>query len=465
MIDLIRMFEIHKHVHFVGIGGIGMSALAKWFLHEGVMVSGSDVHLSPITHDLQTRGAKIYSGHAGSNLVEGVDLLVYSPAVPGTNIERITARERGIPERTNFETLGEISKSFSTIVVSGTNGKSTTSAMLGLMLEAAGYDPTVLVGSRVPGFKDGNFRHGGGRFFVVEGCEYRANMLHFHPEMIVLTNIEKDHLDYYRDLKHIQDTFQTFVDKLKGQGMVVVNADDPGSAVLKVDRSVTYGSNRSNPTYAYTERSTKPGLQHVKTTVGEFELQIPGEFNVYNALAAMSAAMELGVPFETCRRVLRDFRGIWRRFERVGVWNPPSLKLRGAGGADVISDYGHHPSAIKQTIEAAREFFPGRRIVLCYQPHQHDRTKKLFDEFVQALPLADRLIVIEIYDVAGRDEGHSVSSQDLVEAIRSKDSDKDVQFAKTLNMAESQLRDLVQPNDVVLIMGAGDIDDLARRLV
>ncbi|MBI4435136.1 UDP-N-acetylmuramate--L-alanine ligase [Candidatus Uhrbacteria bacterium] len=444
------MFQTYKHVHFVGIGGIGMSALAKWFLHEGVSVSGSDVHLSPITHDLEVRGARIYSGHANTNLVGDVDFLIYSPAVPDTNLERVAARERGIPEQTNFEVLGELSKSFSTIVVSGTNGKSTTTAMLGLILEAAGYDPTVLVGSLVPGFKEGNFRHGGGRFFVVEGCEYRANMLHFVPEMIVLTNIEEDHLDFYRGLSHIQETFQTFVDKLKGQGMVVVNADDAGSAVLKVNRPVTYGSNWSNTTYAFSERKTAMGSQTVQTNVGVLELQIPGVFNVYNALAAMSAAMELGVPFETCRRVLKDFRGIWRRFERVGVYH----------GADIISDYGHHPSAVKQTIEAAREFFPSRRIVLCYQPHQHDRTKKLFAEFVETLPLADHLILAEIYDVAGRNEQHDGSSRDLVEAINRPNTT----YASDLADAESQLRDLVQPGDVVLVMGAGDIDEVARRL-
>ena len=443
------MFSHHKHVHFVGIGGIGMSALAKWFLHEGVRVSGSDVHPSPITRDMEARGARVFAGHAAGNVVEDVDLLVYSPAVVETNVERIAARESEIPERTNFEVLGEISKSFSTIVVSGTNGKSTTTAMLGLMLEAAGYDPTVLVGSLVPGFVDGNLRHGHGRFFVVEGCEYRANMLEFHPEMIVLTNIEEDHLDYYRDLRHIQETFQQFVDNARGK--VIVNADDPESAALRVQRPVAYGSDRTHATYMFTSRKTENGFQQVVTNMGNFELQIPGEFNVHNALAAMAGAMELGVPFETCRRVLRDFRGIWRRFERVGVFN----------GAEVISDYGHHPSAIKQTIQAAREFFPGRRIVLCYQPHQHDRTKKLFDEFVEVLPLADITIVTEIYDVAGRNEDHDVTSQDLVREIN-RSNKTHVTSTPDLCAAESQLRNLAQPGDVLLIMGAGDIDDVAR---
>lgn len=449
------MFNQYKHAHFVGIGGIGISALAKWFLHEGVKVSGSDIHLSPLTHDLEIRGAKIYSGHADSNLVEGVDLLVYSPAVQEENIERVAARERGIPEQTNFEMLGEISKSFSTIVVTGTNGKSTTTAMLGLMLEAADYDPTVLVGSLVPGFKNGNFRHGRGKYFVVEGCEYRANMLNFHPEMIVLTNIEEDHLDYYRDLTHIQETFQTFIDSAKGK--VMVNADDAGSSALQVSRPVTYGSDRSNTTYAFTSRKTQNGIQQITTNVGDFELQIPGEFNVYNAMAAISAAMELGVSFDVCARVLGEFRGIWRRFERVGVWRD----------ADIISDYGHHPSAIRQTIKATREFFPNRRIVLCYQPHQHDRTKKLFDEFVDVLPQADVTIVTEIYDVAGRNEGHDVSSRELVEAINRSygTSRTNTTYAPDLSAAESRLRDLVVAGDVVLIMGAGDIDDVARRLV
>ncbi len=423
-----------------------MSALAKWFLHEGVKVSGSDVHPSPITHELESRGAKVCSGHATTNLIEDVDLLIYSPAVPQTNVERVAARERGILERTNFEILGELSTLFSTIVVSGTNGKSTTTAMLGLMLEAAGLDPTVLVGSLVPGFKDGNFRHGKGTYFVVEGCEYRANMLNFHPEMIVLTNIEEDHLDYYRDLTHIQETFQTFVDGAKGK--VVFNANDPGSAVLKIREVVSFGSTAD---YQLEGRITSIGKQSVRTNHGNFELQIPGEFNVYNALAATAAAMELGVSFPVCARVLNEFRGIWRRFERVGVWK----------GADIISDYGHHPSAIKQTIEAAREFFPNRRIVLCYQPHQHDRTKKLFDEFVEVLPQADVTILSEIYDVAGRNETHNVSSSQLVEKIAS----SHVSYATDLLAVESQLRGLVQPTDVVLIMGAGDIDEIARKLV
>ena len=439
-----------------------MSALAKWMLHEGIHVTGSDVHAGEITKDLSNRGIKVFSGHAGSNIAEGVDIVVHTPAVPEDNIELKEAASRGIRTVSNFELLGEISSSYSTIVVTGTNGKSTTTAMLGLILEAAGYDPTVLVGSLVPGFKDGNLRVGKGRFFVIEGCEYKANMMHLQPEMIVLTNIEEDHLDFYRDLKHIQETFQNFIDKLKGQGMVVHNVRDDGTRPLKFPQGIGYGTDVVTD-YFSRDRKTEPGSQSAmvfrkedkEVHLGDIQLSLPGEFNIENALAATAAAMELGVPFATCRRALAEFSGIWRRFERVGVWP----------GADILSDYGHHPSGVSGTIDATREFFPGRRIVLCYQPHQHDRTIKLFDDFVETLSLADHIVLVEIYDVAGRNEDHEVSSEQLVKAIHKRDPAKDVRYASDLHHAENELRDLVKPGDVVLIMGAGDIDELARKIV
>lgn len=456
------MFKEYKHVHFVGIGGIGMSALAKWFLHEGVRVSGSDLVLTDITSSLEAKGATIYSGHEKGHMADDVDLVIYSPAVPDTNPERVQASEKNIPQKTNFEVLGEISKSFSTIVVTGTNGKSTTTAMLGLILEAAGYDPTVLVGSLVPGFKEGNIRIGKGRFFVVEGCEYRANMLHFEPEMIVLTNIEEDHLDFYRDIKHIQETFQTFVDKLQGKGLTIFNATDPFTQDLTFPRGVGYGI-AVETDYMGRNRKTAPAIQEMETyrkedqetRLGDLQLHVPGKFNMLNALAATSAAMELGIPFETCARTLKEFNGIWRRFERVGRFK----------GAEVISDYGHHPSGIRETIQATREFFPDRRVVLCYQPHQHDRTKKLFDEFVEVLPLADELIVAEIYDVAGRNEEHNISSKHIVEQINKKNPEKDVHYAANLKEAEEKLSTVVKTDDIILIMGAGDIDHLARNII
>lgn len=437
------MLEDIQQIHFIGAGGIGVSAAAKWCLAQEKKVTGSDATRSKMTEDLEHHGIKIFLGHASDQVHPDLQLVVYSPAVPDTNVERVRAKELGILEWSYPEFLGAMSKEYSTIVVSGTNGKSTTTAMLGLILEAAGYDPTVIVGSLVPRWKEGNLRVGGGRFFVVEGCEYKAAMLQLNPEMIVLTNIEEDHLDYYRDLDHIRETFQIFADKLKGKGMIVLNVDDPESQKLVTGHQTTFGF--------------ETGAYNTKTH--DLRLKIPGRFNQMNALAATAAAMELGVPFETCKRVLESFTGIWRRFERVGVWR----------GAEVISDYGHHPTAIRGTLEAARQFFPGRRIVLCFQPHQHARTLSLLAELVEALKGADVLVVSEIYSVEGRTEveidrrgpltPHRISSHDLVSKIPGS------HYVAHLGEAEKILNDLIQPNDVLIVQGAGDIDDLARRLV
>ncbi|MEI6510577.1 MAG: UDP-N-acetylmuramate--L-alanine ligase [Candidatus Uhrbacteria bacterium] len=442
------MLEGIQTIHFVGVGGIGVSAAAKWCLVKGKVVSGSDRASSPITDDLDRRGVTIAIGHDAANVPVGVQLVVYSPAVVESNVERVRGAELGARELSYPQFLGAMSKGYSTIAVSGTNGKSTTTAMLALMLEAAGYDPTVIVGSLVPSFPLGNLRVGNGRFFVVEACEYRANMLEISPEMIVLTNVEADHLDFYRDVDHIRETFQTFVDKLKGKGLTVWNKDDAQSNRLVADRGVTYGFDGSSD-YVGLSRSTVDGIQTIETNQGILRLKIPGAFNAMNALAATASAMELGVPFETCARVLSTFTGIWRRFERVGTMN----------GAEVISDYGHHPTAIKGTIAAAREFFPGRRIVLCFQPHQHSRTAELFDEFVESIATADEIVVAEIYGVAGRTESEAVSSKDLVARIDG------ARYASNTDEAEATLREVVCDGDVVIVQGAGDIDEVARRIV
>jgi UDP-N-acetylmuramate--alanine ligase len=451
------MFNQYKHAHFVGIGGIGMSALAKWFLREGVKVSGSDLHPSQITDELVSRGVSFFVGHDPSNINKSVDLLVYSSAVPFENVERVTGRDLGINERTNFELLGEISKNYNTIVVSGTNGKSTTTAMLGLILEEADLDPNVLLGSFVPSFADGNLRVGKGKYFVVEGCEYRANMLNLFPSVVVLTNIEEDHLDYYRDLEHIQETFQKFLDT-PGNKTAIYNVDDAGTRALRIRNGVGFGSG-VGAKYRLLNRIVGDGAQCAEVTknsvvIGKIDLKIPGEFNMMNALAATTCAMELGVSFEICATALSKFTGLWRRFERVGKFND----------ADIISDYGHHPSAVKLTINAAREFFPRRRIVLCYQPHQHDRTKKLFNEFVEALPMADVLLLSDIYEVAGRNETHDVSSLDLVKEIKRKKPMSEVVYCGDLALTESLLRLTIRNGDIAIVMGAGDIDLIARKL-
>ena len=443
------MLDQAKRIHLIGIGGIGLSGLAKLLLAQGKVLSGSDLQETPMTQDLEKRGIKIHYGHHLINLDQEVDLIIYSSAVPEINVERAWAKERGIPERTYAQALGEFSKQYSTIVVTGTHGKSTTTAMLGLMLEAAGYDPTVLVGSLVPTFKEGNIRIGKSRFFVVEGCEYQANMLNLHPESIVLTNIEMDHPDFYRDIDHVRNTFKEFVDRLLGDGLVVMNADDPESRKLISDRSVTFGFDQS--AQYRLEGNQVYRKEDGEKALGSFTLKIPGDFNKHNALAATAAAMELGVPFEICKQTVEAFTGIWRRFEHVGV----------VGGVEVISDYGHHPTAMLSTVEAAQAFYPDRRIVLAFQPHQHARTKSLYHEFVQAFSkMMVPTILVEVYDVAGRNEDQSISSNQIVKEV----GRENLVFAKDLVEAERLIRETIKPNDLLIVMGAGDIDSVARKL-
>jgi len=459
------MFEDITRVHFVGIGGIGMSALAKWFHAHGKTVSGSDVQMSHITDQLETMGIPVASGHHIDNVPDDVDLLIYSPAVPATNVERDVVRDAEIDEMSYPEALGMVSKQYSSIVVTGTHGKSTTTAMLGKILAAAGYDPTVIVGTMVEHFEYGNLRVGNGRFLVVEGCEYRAHMLHLEPEMIVLTNIHADHLDYYRDIDHIRDTFQTFIDKLTGKGMLLWNADDVQSQALETSRGISFAMD-GDADYVGRDREVRDETQTldiVRTNetnehdepLGTVELLMPGAHNAANGLAATAAAVELGVPFHTCEAALKTFKAPWRRFEHVGSWRE----------ADVFSDYGHHPHEVKETLKAARERFPRRRVVLCFQPHQHARTKALFEDFVDALKGADHEVVVsEIYTVSGRTESTEVSSRHIVDAVKESDPAKDIRFAANFKEAEKHLRDIVKANDVVIFQGAGNIDDLAREL-
>ncbi len=426
------MLDSVKHVHLIGAGGIGISAVGKFLLAQGKTVSGSDSTQSAITDDLIKRGAAIRIGHEASNIPEDCDLVVFTEAAGLDNIERIEATKRGIEQLGHFGWLGELSKQYRTICVTGTNGKSTTTAMTGQIFVDAGLDPTVFVGSLVPGWELGNLRIGQSDILIIEGDEYKQKMVQLHPEVTVITNIEEDHLDVYRDLDHIVATFQQLVEQT-GKS-VFVNVDDANSKRLIGSTIEQYG---------------------VNDVIG-YELLVPGEFNRANAAAARVVAREFGVSDEMIKKSLENYRGIWRRFEVVGELN----------GVTVVSDYGHHPTAIKGTLEGAKKFYASRRIVLCFQPHQHNRTRELFEEFVSSFDLADALILVEIYGVTGRTDDATVSSCDLLAAVeRRLGHDRPMSYAKDLVEAEQQVRDLVQPGDVVLIMGAGDIDSVARKLV
>lgn len=449
----------HLHrVHCVGVGGIGVSAVAKLFRLMGKEVTGSDRERSEVTADAEKAGVVVLD-EGPENVKPDLDLLVHTSAAKEDHPEREAAAALGIPQLSYFECLGLLSKGYRTVAVAGTNGKSTTTAMLGLILEEAGLDPTVIVGSRVSRFPYGNLRVGKGDLFVVEACEHEAQMRHLSPHALVVTNIAEDHLDFYKDLDHIKRTFREFAETLPEDGLLVINADDRDSDGLAADcQVVRFGIEAGD--YRATGLESGPGAQRFDLEIagaGEtwkgLAMPVPGRFNVQNALAASAAAHRLGASEDAVRKALAGYDGIWRRFQRVGV----------LGGAPVISDYGHHPEAVAGTVEAAREFYPDRRIVLAFQPHHHDRTEKLFGGFVDALAEADAVILQEIYAVAGRSEHGDVSSRDLVRALKERGKEA-VWYAEDVAAVEKAVREVATPDDVIIVMGAGGIYKVAERI-
>lgn len=449
-------------IYCIGIGGIGVSGLAQLLAAEGKTVSGSDRAETGVTARVEAAGITVSINQDGSAFPEGVDLVVYSGAVPEDHPERALAAERGITQRSYFEALGEYSSQFEHVVaVSGTHGKSSTTAMIANVLVAAGLDPTVIVGSIVREFGEGdgsvekgsNARAGSKNIFVVEACEYQSQFLHLNPTIAVVNNIEADHLDYYDGIEQIQEAFQQFVDKLPAEGTAILNADDPQAMMLQLgERSVvTTGWEDQAQLRAERHRLKEQAQQF---TVGDstFVLDVPGTFNVSNALMAIAVARHFEVADQTTAEILAAYNGIWRRFEILGT-----LKK-----AIVVSDYAHHPSEISATIQAARDFYPKSRIVVAFQPHQRARTASLFDDFVAALSTADALIMQEIYDVAGREEqDQDMNSHKLIEAIEQASMESGEPlfpiYSPDNDATADAIEDVVEKNDVVLIMGAGDI--------
>ncbi len=464
-----------QRIHCVGIGGIGISAIAKLLVVWGKKVSGSDAVHSEIVHEARMAGIRIMLGHNASNGGDA-EVIIYSEAVPANNPERRAARERGILELSGAEALAQLTEGKRLIAIAGTNGKSTTTALLGLLLEAGGFDPTVIVGSKVKNFPLGNVRVGSSDWFVLEADEYQAKFLNLKPEIAVVTNIEEDHLDFYRDLDHIRETFGKFLERVEKNGKIFLNGDDVVSmSDLAHDRRgadtpleargaggsyVIYGFDGAAD-YAAHDLEVREGRQwfrvvHKGKHIGDFSLRVPGKFNVSNALAAMSVALELGVGVDVCQAVLESFTGIWRRFEIVGERE----------GALIISDYGHHPTAIRETLAGARSFYPDRRLVLVFQPHHHHRTKALFHDFVKSFAGADVLVLPEIYAVRGREKStDEVSSQDLVAAVRKEGTPPEVYYGGTLEETERLVTTLIKKGDVAIFMGAGNIDSLTRHMI
>lgn len=451
-----------KHIHFIGIGGIGMSGIARMLASEGKTVSGSDLAETEITRSLARAGIHVTTGHSAGNITEDVDLVVVSAAVKEENPELAEARRRGVAVQKYARVLGRLMSERRGIAVSGTHGKTTTTAMIAMALMRAGLDPSFVVGACV-GPLGGSSAAGTGHLFVVEACEYDRSFLNLHAHCAVINNIDADHLDYYTGgLDEIIEAFAQFASQVRPDGLLVVNALD-GNAVSAARRASceveSFAIEQPDADWSADCLRLTGGLYgfrvlHRGKDLGSFELGIPGRHNVSNALAAMACCRWAGVDVSVVRRSLREFHGADRRFQVVGE----------TAGVTVVDDYAHHPAEISETLRAAGEFFRGRRITVVFQPHQASRTRFLLADFAASFGGADVVLVPDIYFVRdSQSERQQVNSSDLVRAMRG--HGKECYYLPTFADIEEHLRRKLSEGDVVITMGAGNVFEVGRSLL
>ena len=450
-----------QRIHFVGIGGIGMSGIAEVLLNLGYHISGSDVRESEVTRRLQALGCEVSYGHRKENVKEA-DVVVYSSAVRKDNPEVKVAEERLIPVIPRAEMLAELMRMKIGVAIAGTHGKTTTTSLISTVLAAAGLDPTVVIGGRLNSLGT-NARLGQGDYLVAEADESDGSFVKLMPTIAVVTNIDPEHLDHYQGgIEEIREAFLSFVNKIPFFGLAVLCLDHPNiqSLIPRLKkRFATYGlttqADFQAKEVAFEGLSTSFDVLHQRKELGRLKIRMPGLHNVYNSLATLATAFELDIPFATVQEALRDFSGIQRRFQIKGEKR----------GVLVVDDYGHHPVEIVATLRAARTGFQ-RRIVVVFQPHRYTRTQTLFQEFLTAFNDADVLILTDIYP-AGEDRIEGVDARRLSEGIRDH-GHKDVTFIPDKGKILDHLLQTVKSGDLVITLGAGDIwqvsDELVKRL-
>jgi UDP-N-acetylmuramate--alanine ligase len=455
MIDLSQ----YKNVHCIGIGGIGLSAIAEILVSRGYRVTGSDMKESLITDNLASMGVRIYSNHRAEN-VEDADLIVYSAAISGENPEIVRAKEKGLPLASRAEVLGTLMSEYSTgIAISGTHGKTTTTSMVSLILGNAKYDPTILVGGELAEI-GGNVKVGHGDYFVTEACEYRDSFLQLYPDVEIILNIDSDHLDYFKDIEHIARSFETFAEHVPETGKIIAYDANPFVARVTEGKAhvITFGYNRNSDYYA-TDIQFRDGmpvfhLHHDGTDYGEIALSIPGEHNILNAAASFACCHQLGVEPAVIIETLERFTGIQRRFDVKGVFG---------NGVKLVDDYAHHPTEVKATLEAARNI-PHNKLWCVFQPHTYTRTLALFDQFADAFQAADKIILADIYAAREKDI-YNVDSGKLADAIRTEHPEKDVRYMADFAEIADYIRKNASKGDLVLTMGAGDVYKVGNMIM
>lgn len=447
------------HVHFIGIGGISMSGLAEILMKEGFTVSGSDNKESSLTDHLTDKGAVIFYGQKASNIIDGINVVVYTAAIHEDNEEFMEAKRQGLPMLSRAELLGQLMTNYDTpIAVSGTHGKTTTTSMLSHIFLAGDMDPTISVGGILKAIR-GNIRVGSSGLFVTEACEYTNSFLHFFPKISVILNIDADHLDFFKDLDDIRHSFRLFAELLPEDGTLVINGDIENLSYITdglACRVVTFGREASLDYSASDIQYDEQGnasfdlIRHGIPS-GHVTLSVGGEHNVYNALSAIAVADLLGVSAETIQEGLLSFHGTDRRFEYKGEFN----------GITVIDDYAHHPTEIEATLKSAAHY-PHRELWCIFQPHTYTRTKALFDEFAQALSHTDHLILADIY-AARETDTLGISSEQLARAAASYGCD--AIYLPSFDEIEKYVRDHCQSGDLLITMGAGDVVNIGEDLL
>lgn len=456
---MINLSEYRK-IHCIGIGGIGLSAVAEIFLSRGFEVSGSDMRESDITEKLMAAGAKIFLGHRAKN-VENVDLVVYTVAVGDDNPELAKARELGIPTITRAQALGALMGEYDrSIAISGTHGKTTTTSMVSLILKDADREPTILVGGNLEEI-GGNCYVGGKEYFVTEACEYRDSFLELQPNIEIILNIDSDHLDYFKDVEHIARSFEKFARLVPETGVVIAYDANPfvRSVIEGLPNTVTFGLGNSSDYFASNIRFDAEGMpkfdvNHAGGVIATVNLQVPGEHNILNALAAFACSHILGVDVDDIVKTLEGYHGTHRRFDILG---------RTSTDVKIIDDYAHHPTEIKATLSAVRNM-KHETLWCLFQPHTYTRTMALMDDFAEAFDDADVIVLAEIY--AAREKNiYKISSQTLANKIHEHAPDKDIYFIKDFEDIASFVYNNAGAKDLILTMGAGDIYKVGEMIL
>lgn len=452
-------FNKPEHIHFIGIGGISMSGLAEILLGAGFSVSGSDARQSDLTLHLEKMGAKVFYGQCAENISETYNCVVYTAAIRPDNPEFARCVQLNLPMLTRAELLGQIMKNYKTsIAVSGTHGKTTTTSMFSSVLLAAKTDPTISVGGILEAI-GGNIRVGKSETFITEACEYTNSFLSFYPTLSIILNIEEDHMDFFKDLDDIMNSFRLFAQRLPEDGILIINKEIKNYEKITEGlncKVLTYGMDSSCTYHAENIFFNEHGygefdVMHHKTNLGHIVLSVPGQHNVSNALAVIAASRKLGISMECIQAGLSGFQGANRRFQHKGVLN----------GVTIIDDYAHHPTEIRTTLEASKNY-PHREIWCVFQPHTYTRTKAFFKEFAESLSLADHVVLADIY-AARETDTLGMSSELLAEEIAK--SGTDCHYFASFDEIQEFLKSHCIHGDLLITMGAGDVVNIGENLL